>query len=53
VTLTGHASAIGSGLTARTDALFVENLGRYVRGERLLNEADPADVRRDEVNLRN
>jgi phosphoglycerate dehydrogenase-like enzyme len=47
VTLTGHASAIGSGLTARTDALFVENLGRYVRGDTLLNEADPADVRRE------
>ena len=46
VTLTGHASAIGSGLLARTDALFVENLGRYVRGESLLNEADPEDVRR-------
>lgn len=46
VTLTGHASAIGSGLTPRTDALFVENLGRYVRGEALLNEADSADVRR-------
>jgi phosphoglycerate dehydrogenase-like enzyme len=46
VTLTGHASAIGSGLTARTDALFVENLGRYVRSEALLNEADPEDVRR-------
>ncbi len=45
VTLTGHASAIGSGLTARTDALFVENLGRYLRGVPLLNEADPADVR--------
>jgi len=46
VSLTGHASAIGSGLAARTDALFVENLGRYMRGEALLNEADPADVRR-------
>jgi phosphoglycerate dehydrogenase-like enzyme len=44
VTLTGHASAIGSGLTARTDSLFVENLGRYVRGEKLLNEANPVDV---------
>lgn len=46
VTLTGHASAIGSGLAARTDALFVENLRRYIRGEALLNEADPEDVRR-------
>jgi|SRR5579871_1396359 len=45
VTLTGHASAIGSGLLARTDTLFVENLVRYLRGEALLNEASPADVR--------
>ena len=45
VTLTGHASAIGSGLIARTDSLFVENLGRYLRGEPLLNEADLQDVR--------
>jgi phosphoglycerate dehydrogenase-like enzyme len=45
VTLTGHASAFGSGLAARTDDLFVENLGRFVRGEALLNEADPDDVK--------
>jgi hypothetical protein len=45
VTLTGHASAIGSGLGARTDALFLENLGRYLRGETLLNEASAEDVR--------
>ena len=45
VTLTPHASAIGSGLVRRTDDLFVENLGRYLRGETLLNEADPVDVR--------
>jgi phosphoglycerate dehydrogenase-like enzyme len=45
VTLTGHASAIGSGLEARTDALFVENLSRYLKGEKLLNEASPDDVK--------
>jgi phosphoglycerate dehydrogenase-like enzyme len=45
VTLTGHASAIGSGLEARTDALFVENLERYLRGAPLLNEASAEDVR--------
>ncbi len=45
VTLTGHSSAIGSGLEARTDALFVENLGRYLSGEKLLNEASADDVR--------
>jgi len=44
VTLTAHASALGSGLSARTDQLFLENLGRYVRGEALLNEADPRDI---------
>jgi phosphoglycerate dehydrogenase-like enzyme len=44
VTLTGHASAIGSGLTGRTDDLFVENLARYVRGQSLLNEANPVDI---------
>lgn len=44
VTLTAHASAIGSGLSERTDQLFLENLGRYVRGEALLNEADPRDI---------
>jgi phosphoglycerate dehydrogenase-like enzyme len=45
VTLTGHASAIGSGLTRRTDELFVENLGRFMRGEPLTNEANPNDVK--------
>jgi phosphoglycerate dehydrogenase-like enzyme len=45
VTLTGHASAIGSGLSERTDALFVENLGRYLSGAPLLNEASVEDVK--------
>ena len=44
VTLTAHASAIGSGLSERTDRLFLENLGRYMRGEALLNEADPREI---------
>jgi phosphoglycerate dehydrogenase-like enzyme len=44
VTLTGHASAIGSGLGARSDDLFIENLGRFLRGDALLNEARPSDV---------
>jgi phosphoglycerate dehydrogenase-like enzyme len=44
VTLTGHASAIGSGLTRRTDELFLENLRRFLRGEALLNEADPKEI---------
>ncbi len=45
VSLSAHASAIGSGLNQRTDDLFVENLKRYLKGETLLNEADPAEVR--------
>lgn len=44
VTLTAHASAIGSGFSARTDRLFLDNLSRYARGEALLNEADPQDI---------
>jgi phosphoglycerate dehydrogenase-like enzyme len=44
VTLTAHASAFGSGQTARNDALFLENLRRYLAGEPLLYEANPADV---------
>jgi phosphoglycerate dehydrogenase-like enzyme len=45
VAVSGHASAIGSGLTNRTDELFLENLGRYLRSEPLLNEANPAEIR--------
>jgi phosphoglycerate dehydrogenase-like enzyme len=44
VSLTGHASAIGDGLAARGDTLFLENLDRYLTGKPLLNEADPNDV---------
>ena len=44
VALTAHASSHGSGLIARGDDLFVENLRRFVSQERLLNEADPKDV---------
>jgi len=45
VTVTAHASAFGSGQTARNDALFLENLRRYLDGAPLLYEADPSDVR--------
>ena len=45
VALTAHTSALGSGLVARGDDLFLENLRRFARGEALLNEADPQDVR--------
>jgi glyoxylate/hydroxypyruvate reductase len=44
VSLTGHASALGSGLAARGDALFLENLDRYLTGQPLLNEARREDV---------
>lgn len=44
VFLTAHASPLGSGLTARGDALFVENLRRYLAGEPLKNEASAAEV---------
>jgi phosphoglycerate dehydrogenase-like enzyme len=44
VRLSGHASAIGSGLSDRTDALFVENLGRYMRGDPLLNQVAASEV---------
>ncbi|MDR3513402.1 MAG: D-2-hydroxyacid dehydrogenase [Caulobacteraceae bacterium] len=44
VALTGHASAMGSGLTARGDALFLENLRHYLAGEPLRNEASAAEV---------
>jgi phosphoglycerate dehydrogenase-like enzyme len=44
VSLTGHASALGSGLAARGDTLFLDNLGRYLAGQPLLNEARPEDV---------
>ena len=44
MTLTAHASAFGSGQTARNDALFLENLRRRLAGEPPLYEADPRDL---------
>ena len=44
VALTPHSSPMSNGLNDRNDALFAENMKRYVRGEALLNEADPKDV---------
>jgi len=44
VTLTPHSSGITAGNVPRNDALFVENLRRYLAGEPLENEADPRDV---------
>ncbi|HEY5008437.1 MAG TPA: D-2-hydroxyacid dehydrogenase [Caulobacteraceae bacterium] len=44
VTLTAHASSIGDGLGPRGEALFLDNLDRYLTGQPLLHEADPKDV---------
>ncbi|HUN52536.1 MAG TPA: D-2-hydroxyacid dehydrogenase [Candidatus Sulfotelmatobacter sp.] len=38
VRLTGHTSAASRGTMLRGDQLFLDNLGRFARGERLLNE---------------
>jgi phosphoglycerate dehydrogenase-like enzyme len=44
VSLTPHASAFGSGNTARNDAVFVENVRRYLAGQALVSEVDAKDV---------
>jgi phosphoglycerate dehydrogenase-like enzyme len=44
VALTPHASPLGSGLLARNDAVFLNNLHRRLAGEPLLYEADPRDL---------
>lgn len=44
LTLTAHASAFGSGQTARNDALFLENLRRRLAAEPLLYPADPREL---------
>jgi phosphoglycerate dehydrogenase-like enzyme len=44
VALSPHASGATDGQSARNDALFLENLGRYVRGEPLISEIAAADV---------
>lgn len=44
VTLTPHAAGMSSGNAPRNDALFVENLARYLAGKPLENVADPRDV---------
>ena len=42
--VTPHASNRGELTGARGDALFLENLGRYLRGEPMLNLTRPADI---------
>ncbi len=44
VSLTGHASALGSGLAARGDALFLANLASYLAGEPLANAVSAEEV---------
>lgn len=45
VSLTAHASAIGTGLALRSDRLFIENLRRFLANQPLINEANPRDVK--------
>lgn len=44
IRISAHTSAYGSGTKRRGDELFLENLGKWLRGEPLLNEATPAEV---------
>jgi phosphoglycerate dehydrogenase-like enzyme len=44
VTMTPHSSPIGSGLSARSDALFLDNLGRFLRGQPMLNQVAAQEV---------
>jgi phosphoglycerate dehydrogenase-like enzyme len=44
VRVTAHTSNSGDGNLGRGDALFLENLRRYIGVEPLLNEADPSEV---------
>jgi phosphoglycerate dehydrogenase-like enzyme len=44
VTATAHASPLGSGLIARGDAVFLDNLARYLAGQPLHSEVDPKEV---------
>jgi phosphoglycerate dehydrogenase-like enzyme len=42
VIVTPHSSGTTAGNHVRAAELFVENVGRYVRGEALLSEVRPA-----------
>lgn len=43
VRMTSHTSFAGSGVRGRWDELFLDNIGRFVRGEPLANEFNPRD----------
>ena len=45
VRLPSHCAAGGSGTSARSDHGFLGNLARWVRGEALQMEVDPAESR--------
>lgn len=49
VTLTPHASPIGSGLSGRSDALFLDNLGRFLSGQPMLNQVTAQEVLGEQV----
>lgn len=44
VRLTPHTSFAGDGGQARWDQLFLDNIARFVKGEALGQEVDPADI---------
>ena len=44
IRVTAHTSFGGDGTRLRWDELFFDNLPRYVRGETLLHEVNPADI---------
>ena len=44
VRLTSHTSFAGSGVRKRWEELFLDNLPRFVKGEALVNEVNPADI---------
>jgi len=44
VTLTPHCSNGGSGMLARSDELFIENLYRIRNGQLLLNQVSEKDI---------
>ena len=44
VRMTSHTSFAGSGVRGRWDALFLDNIARFVNGKPLVNEVDPNDL---------
>ncbi|MDH3318925.1 MAG: D-2-hydroxyacid dehydrogenase [Betaproteobacteria bacterium] len=44
IRLTSHTSFSGNGVRRRWEQLFLDNLPRFVKGEKLLNEVNPKDI---------